>query len=361
MESDDFFDWDDIILDIRNRRAVLVVGTDFLPFAGDSVHHDLHQHLIQRDNHGIDYFYPKNGVFLFRSSRYKVQAQKRAALFYKHYRIDDFFSQKITEVPFPLIVSLNPDHLVTEVFRKNHFSPQVDFFTWRPQKNKPNLVSPGEYNPIVYNLFGSIDSYESLILDYEDLFDHLKKLLNDVNVPNLIRTILNEAETYIFLDFKLDSWYSQLVFRYLNMKDHHFDDKNKNYATKPTIIDPNTDLFFKQQFNVKYYGTTKGFFEQLHQKYFAALVEMDVSTQSLTPREKVERYLSENKVKNALNVIAAHQDELGEEERDIVVLLKSDYTQFEQQSRLQVVSASELQLMLNRLKVRILGVSKYLD
>lgn len=357
--NDDFFDWEDIISDIKTQRSVLVVGNDFLPFTGQNLQSDLHQYLIQRTDHGIDYFYPNDGFFLFRSSRFKVQAQKRTATFFNALQPDESILQKVTEIPFKMVISLNPDKSLLNAYTKYLIEPQFDYFTWRPRKRPKELVEPTPDLPLVYNLFGCIDAYESLVLDYEDLFDHIKKLLNDINVPDIVRGILNETETYIFLDFNVEQWYTQLLFRYLNMKEHHFDDRNKNYTPKPTYIDENKELFFRQQFNVKYYGATKVFFEELHKKYVESLVSEDESMSNLPVDVKIENYVSQNQIQSALNVLTANQEALSEEDRNELILLKSNFAQYKDAERKKIASTDELAVMLNKIKYNILELNKH--
>jgi len=63
--------------------------------------------------------------------------------------------------------------------------------------------------------------------------------------------------------------------RYLNMKAHGFDDSKKNYTSKFLNIDNNSESFFRQQFNLKYYGAPIEFLEEVHQKYFDMVTKED--------------------------------------------------------------------------------------
>ena len=65
---------------------------------------------------------------------------------------------------------------------------------------------------------------ESLVLDFEDIFDHLTKSLSNENISDIIRAVLSETNTFIFIGFRYEKWDTQLLFRYLNMKKHGFDD-----------------------------------------------------------------------------------------------------------------------------------------
>ena len=357
----DTLDWEDILRDIAAQRAVLFIGQDFLPHDEATINLDLHKKLTTPAQHGIDYFYPQDGFFLFSSNRYKIQAQKNAADFYKNIQPDAALMQKITEIPFRMIVSVNPDKALDKAFREFHIEPQFDYFTWRPNKKSKEIIDPTPDFPLIYNLFGSIDHYESLVLDYEDMFDHLKKLLNDENVPEIVRTILNETETYIFLGTRLEKWYTQLLFRYLNMKEHHFDDKNKNYTMKPNFKDDETESFFKKQFSVNYFGITNEFFNELHQRYAVYIAEQHEEFSNLSPFERVDRYISDNQTQMALQVLTAHQHLWDDTDSNQLTMIKSNFSDYRNKLRKKLASENELTIAHNKIKHAILEFSKILN
>lgn len=351
--------WDDILYDIANNRAVLLIGHDLLPHESDSIQEDLYAHLKSTgDDPGIDNFYPSDGFFLFRSQRYKISAQKKAADFFKSRQPKEELLQKITELPFRMVISINPDKALERAFTRYAAEPQFDYFTWRPNKKDKEITEPSPDLPLVYNIFGCVEHYESLLLDYEDLFDHLKKLLNNENIPEVIRTILNETETYVFLGFRLEKWYTQLLFRYLNMKEHHFDDKNKNYTCRPPLPDDSdTMLFFKKQFNVSCYGATEAFLEELHRRYAQRVEQEQDEHPSLNPNEKVARYIADGKTRHALNVLTPHQDGWYQDDRNVLVMLKADFARYRERQRKRLAADGDLALELRQLNHRILEFS----
>lgn len=224
-------DWDDLYFDLKNARAILVLGPEFHAKNGVSVKELLYQELTKKEDHGILHFYPSNGIFLFKSEYYKTKAQKLSSQFYKMLEADDDILQKVIDLPFRMVINTNPDKILERKYREKNIECQFDYFTWKPNKRDKTISDPDNYNPLIFNLFGSVDSFESIVLDFEDIFDHLKSLLNNINISEVIRSVLNETDTYIFIGFHLEKWDTQLLFRYLNMKEHCFDDSKKNYAT----------------------------------------------------------------------------------------------------------------------------------
>jgi hypothetical protein len=350
--------WDDILYDIANNRAVLLMGHDLLPHTGESVYDDLHALLTQSPEHGIEYYYPNEGFFLFKSLKYKVQAQRKACEFFKKLQPEEDLLKKITELPFRMVVSISPEKSLERAFQKYAAIPQFDFYTWRPNKKAKELVEPSADLPLVYNLFGSVEFQESLILDYEDLFDHLRKLLNDEKVPDIVRTILNEAETYIFLGFHLEKWYTQLLLRYLNMKENHFDDKNKNYTVQPPVETPSpTMLFFKKQFQVNCFGATESFFEELHSLYPQYCEKQENQDVDTHPKTKVDIYIADNKTQHALNVLTLHENDFDDKDRQTLTMLKANFSAYRDNIRKRIISDADGSLQLRQINHAILDFS----
>lgn len=350
-------DWEDLYFDLKNEKAILVLGPEFYNCEGTSVKELLYKELTKKDDHGIIHFYPGNGIFLFKSEFYKTKAQKLSSQFYKALAPDRGILQKIIELPFRMIINTNPDKILDNTYREKGIEFQFDYFTWRPNKKEKDIVEPDNYYPLIYNLFGSVDSYDSIVLDFEDIFDHLKTLLNNINVSDVIRSVLNETDTYIFIGFRLEKWDTQLLFRYLNMKEHDFDDSKKNYTTKSINIDNNSESFFRQQFNIKYYGAPVDFLDELHKKYFEINTNQEAEqTKGVPPEKVIERYITSDDIEKALSYLTVYL-----ESNDLVeqlILIKSNFTRYMYLKNKRLESTSDLEIQRNRIKQSLLEISK---
>ncbi len=357
----DTLDWEDILRDIAKQRAVLFIGQDFLPHTEETIFLDLYKKLTAFPEHGIDYFYPHDGFFLFSSTGKKNKARSHTADFYKNIKPDPILMQKITEIPFRMIINVNPDKNLVNAFRDQYIEPQFDYFTCGSKK-PVEIVEPTADFPLIYNLFGSIDKDESLVLDYEDLFDYLTNLLSNLNVPQTVQTVLKETRTYIFLGTRLEKWYSQLLFRYLNKKENHFDDSNKNYTMRPNFSDGGeTETFFKKQFNVNYFGIKNEFLNDLHQRYAIYAAEQHNEFSHLAPRDRVKRYLEEDKTQLALQVLTAHQHTFSELDANALILIKGNFVRYRNNLTKKMLYENELNIIHNQIKHAVLDFSKILD
>ena len=72
-------------------------------------------------------------------------------------------------------------------------------------------------NPSFIIFFGSVNDLNSLILDYDSLYDFLINILKaDQEVPLQLKNILGSARAFLFLGFDLRKWYIPLIIRKFN-------------------------------------------------------------------------------------------------------------------------------------------------
>ena len=249
--------FENIIEDIRNQQAVLLLGHDFLPGAHAQLHAYLQQsfaaHTDTNLRDGLKFFYARDGLFLFKDALSKNDGRGFAAQFYRNGfpKPSDEALQQIARLPFRLMVSANPDKLVADTFAKYRVPLQFDYFSTNNKEEKYKPQKPDAYNPLLYNLCGSVEDVESLILDYDDLYLQIEAMLTGNNMPTEVRGVLQKARTYIFLGFHFERWQTQLFLRYLNMLDK-FLNNSRNYASRPPQLPEDTGIFLQNQFNVNF-------------------------------------------------------------------------------------------------------------
>ncbi|GAB3012535.1 hypothetical protein GCM10027051_14430 [Niabella terrae] len=303
-------DWDDIYYDIKTQKAILVLGPGFLAQGEKSARELLYEDLCHKPDNGVLHFNTDYEIFLFESQFHKTKAQKYASLFYEKIKPDPDILKCISELPFPLIINTNPDTALLGAYKESSKKLQFDYFTGRASKVPAEIARPDKDTPLVYNLFGAAapESLESVIMDFEDMFAHLKALFeNSRQVPDAFNTILKEADTYIFVGFSIEKLRTQLLMRYINNKTHDFDNRDKNYTTRATGIDKDSESFFTQQFNIKYYGTPVEFLNEIHRLYFESKTVDDTAGILIKPfKELAKNYISLNELDKAFEILKSN-------------------------------------------------------
>jgi hypothetical protein len=347
-------DWKDLYRDLKDDRAILALGPEFYASDGLSPKEKLYAHLIKKPDHGILHFYPNNGIFLFQSEKYKRNAQRDASEYYKSIEAEPDVLQLIMDLPFRMVINTSPSQKLFKKYKERIGTCQFDYFSWNPHKKYQEISDPDKYTPIIYNLFGSTEHFDSLVLDFEDIFDHLKSLLNNVNVPDTIRSVLYETDTFIFIGFHLQKMDTQLLFRYLNMKEHCFDDRKKNYTTR-SFIDDNSESFFCKQFNIKYYGGPVEFIEEMHRNYFESIAQEDSEMMRQTSIKKtIQHYIEDDNIDRALDILTLYTIKNETEIADPLILIKGNYTRYNYLSNKKLERSDVLEIERTKIKARIL-------
>jgi hypothetical protein len=164
-------------------------------------------------------------------------------------RIQQEIYEKLARIKFHLIISISPDHLLASAMEK--LDIPHDFAFYNKTVNPGKLSQPSSNNPLIYNLFGSIEEQQSLLLTHEDLYDFLFAILGDHKLPDELQTALGKAANFLFIGFQFDKWYMQLLMRLLNLHDERF--AFDRYASKGEL-DQESIVFYKEQFPDQFCG-----------------------------------------------------------------------------------------------------------
>lgn len=124
---------------------------------------------------------------------------------------------RIIGIGFRGIINLSADLFLYEADKANVYD--YSYFS-----KKGNVISDEEdtktglsKKPILYNVFGDIRDLNSLITDYDSLYDFLINIMRaEKEFPLQLRDILGKASAFLFLGFDLSKWYIPLIVRKLN-------------------------------------------------------------------------------------------------------------------------------------------------
>ncbi len=250
---------DDLLFDIEEEKCVLVIGPELHVQAGKSQTSFIHEQLLEREAQHIAYYYPNDSLFLFKEESHKNRAIRRLKRLYRNMEVPKAEYKKILELPIPLIISLNPDTHLRQVAQE--LGVQHDFKHFRYSgEAAEEVAAPSKDRPLFYNLSGCLSEEESLVLDYEDLFKLLKAVLPD-GLPNKIRIHLRRSESFLFLGFDFEKWYSQLLLQLLT-----YEQKGRSkFAVKAQLQDTHAKDFLIHQFQVQFLADDAYFFDRLHE------------------------------------------------------------------------------------------------
>jgi len=352
IEQSETLHWPDILDDLLEGQAVLLLGHDFLPEARA----ELADIFREKLGAGLLYAYQRDGLFLFADNDAKVAAQREAARHYRSLKPDAEALQQIAQLPFRLIVTANSDNSVADAFARWRLPHQHDYYSSEPKETEPQLSRPTADKPLIYNLCGSVDDRKSLILDYDDLFKLLSNLLAHTNVPvSELRRPLKDATTFIFYGFHLERWYTQLFLRYLNQNEHHYSNNARNYALRTQLADDDTRRFVMRQFNVRHIGADTSFLNELYQRFAEAHPERLrrlTQVQSQTGATVIQ-LIEKNDLASAIAMVKIFETQLDADSRELFSLTQAAHSQYLEQQNEPTATQENLNILLNRVRINL--------
>ncbi len=284
-----------IVTDLKAGKAALILGPEIFDVDGIPMQRHVRQKIEQRFEDQIAAYYERDGFFIIKNQDDKPEIAEAVAELYRDMRPDEAVFRKIIEIPFPLVVSVNPDTFLTDLaFR---FGVPHRFSAFYPN-NPEDIEPPTREVPLFYNTAGCVARESSLLLDYDDLLRLLEGMLSAPKLPERLRNTLGDTKSFLFIGFQFDRWHTQLLLRLLNMRQ-----AVRRIPTRTRIPDDDTQAFLLNQFKIKFLGTDRDLLDELHQACAAEGILRSVTPPGSGPRAEVVFYLQKGNVEKAAETL----------------------------------------------------------
>ncbi len=255
--------WNSLSKSIQNKKCILFLGPGVTVNYNNPANRDVAYKKLITDKNKVG-FHEKDKLLVFENNDYITDFRYDIKEIYS----TDFSNpllEKIAEIPFHLIISVTPDHSLSNIFKRKKYLFQHHYFSNTYDKK---LKSPSDI-PLIYNLFGDIEDENSLLFSHYNLFQYLEMIWANNSLPEIIRTFFNKNQTsnIIFLGFEFDKWYYQLILYLFKL--------NFNECQRYAIYQQNTDnellTLYESNFRINFLGNNKQamkqFVETLHSKF----------------------------------------------------------------------------------------------
>ena len=255
-------DWDFLLETIEERQCVLFLGNDIENEDDKSKLSEFLEDLHLDYPEDVVAYYPKDDLLLFKDKGTKTRMTSKIRKFYRQ-PFEPDVKKKIADIPFHLIVNLSPDNSLSTACNENGIASETLHFNRLEKMNLP--FNPCEANNplLIYNLLGSVDDSNSLIISHDDLFDYINAVFAGNKLPDLLRDILkNKTTALVFLGIDFTKWYTQLILTLLELNKEGF----VHYASKQKIKHEYIALCEKE-LKINFVTTEiAGFVNELHQR-----------------------------------------------------------------------------------------------
>ncbi len=245
--------------DLRRGKAALLIGPRALhDTAGVPMHDALLAYLKGGLSAGDYAFYTDDELFYFNNDTVKARAKNLLLSFYEQSTPDAKALQQLADLPFQVVISALPDAYIETALRQHCPELIADYYN-KSEACKP-LGSPSEYRPLYYQIFGSLKDRNSLILTHDDLFAYISSILGDKQPHTDFKNALREVSYFVFLGFKFEKWYVQMLLRLLDIQKQ----EAERIATTTGLTETTVGLV-SQQFQMQFINEDiAGFVQQLH-------------------------------------------------------------------------------------------------
>lgn len=249
-------DWRRITERIKNGKCALIIGPDFTTSVSGKTHREALSEYITTHEYGKDYYslekplvIPDDEIFPFSVSQFREIDDHAFAIadFFEDLPANPLFDQ-LAEIPFHLIISLSADQMMYRALEKAGKQFQHDFYRkgYNPKeiKNEPTA----DY-PLLYQLFGSVEERDSLILTYQDLFKYIQGIFGNYSLPETLRESVNRCESFIFLGVQYEKWYLKLLLQVLGL---HEPSKMINACRAEQKLEAHVEAFYANVLSVAF-------------------------------------------------------------------------------------------------------------
>ena len=157
----------------------------------------------------------------------------------------------LATLPVSIIINVNPDNFIQKALReqgKQCISLHYNFH--RETANSIDIEKISLENPLVYNLFGSLEETESIVLTEEDQLEFIRNVVkDDPRIPEEILSQFDHRKTYLFFGFDLENWQFRLLLDGLKLREENttVSPKQKRYPLSET-----TKSFYEERFNFQF-------------------------------------------------------------------------------------------------------------
>lgn len=284
MQPATSINWKNLINSIRNQECILVLGPNMatlkcdgkvLPISvvlAEKLAEELHR---QKPHHELRH--PNNLAYIAKEledaylphcnfSREQARSKVGAFIqdFYDKYDHVDFpVYAKLAQLPFRFVVNTALDNFLVDAYcDENKLAAQSQYYHYRnPKHNNGIDIHEEEITaeaPLVYNLFGSLHSPDSMVITESDQLFFLDAILQreqTATIPPSIAIHFASVEkyhyekTFVFLGFDFNQWHLRLLMHLIN----RYQRQKESYALQnPGNLSELTTFFYKRNFEVEF-------------------------------------------------------------------------------------------------------------
>ncbi len=257
----DAMNWDKLLRDFRENRCILLLGPRLATVANKDQRLPLREKLAAQlaaslhaagialtEKECLDLPYVAQR-YMHGDTNLLVELWDKMDDFYRtESKMASVVFEKIAALPASIFISTTPDDFIYKALQQQEKEPwPLQHYNFRrPHPLEVDMNQVSAQKPLVYNLVGSLDDKESLVLTPADQVEFIRKVLEkNPPVPTDLLAQFSPFRTYLFFGFDLENWYLRLLLDGLGL--------SGNAAFSPQMPDyplsNPTRAFYEEKFN----------------------------------------------------------------------------------------------------------------
>ncbi|MEL6670741.1 MAG: SIR2 family protein [Bacteroidota bacterium] len=352
-------DWNEILASIEREECILVLGPGAV-MAKDGTH--LHDNLAGLIAKELGHPVPDTPDRVFRLTEELTQQRGWRKLLWdmtkKAFADPEPHAlfQQLTHIPLHLIISTSPDVLLKEAFEKEGIDAEFAYYNY---KENPEFSAAATRNmPLIFNLFGSIEDEDSMVMTHDSLFDFIFAILSTKRLPLQIKENILNAYNFIFLGFDFESWYLKILMR---LFESHKKEISYAHAWQTNYLQPHTQNFYTQNFKIDFIShDVEAFVKELHKRCEAEGIfrQADPEAAQASDYDRVVAMVKQGKIDEAIDFLDKFAEESGNNNLFTeVVLLSRRYNSLIGDQNKGIIAKDDAQLELNQISNALLEMA----
>lgn len=284
-------DWRVLLKSIRQRNCILLAGPGVVVDPADPQGDPLPVQLAQRlagelrDAGKGDQLLTDCDLAHVAQTYQRAMRKLRAGL---ELAIEDYYTPyrdqttqlhlDLAALPFTLCISTTPEQFLLNGFKQTpEKEPIYDFYHFQPDPKRPQRPhSPAppktnsEKHPLIYDLYGSLDETDSLVLTENDLLNFLVSVTRQTPAlhPYVTAQFSDPTVSFLFLGFGFRHWYIRILLHALRAGGHESSSlalEDAEFFTAPEH--QQTTLFFQSDHAIEFRQFPADFASELRRRF----------------------------------------------------------------------------------------------
>ncbi len=163
--------------------------------------------------------------------------------------------EQLTDLKFRIVINTTPDNFVTRLYDQIAQAYHTDFYNWYKPSTGFNFDFEKDSRVVIYNLLGTYQKPESLVLTYKQQLSYIKKIVGEQQnerIPDVLTNAFKDFRHHLFLGFDFEDWGLRLLLDtlYKNVRDNV---QPYSFTTKDELpAEADTKVFFQGEFGMQF-------------------------------------------------------------------------------------------------------------